>query len=388
MNADNFLDRRWVRWGLGLGIWTVVGLFDACQMALYHAYQGYDMPWPRVLFIGLFDWYYWALLTPVIFFVARRFPVEHGRWMWHLPVHAAAAIFFATLVIALDVPPLQLVKLPYPSTQDMTAEELFKFLFARKLYFYVLVYATLVGVQHTLAYYRKFRERERQALQLQAQLAQTQLQVLKMQLHPHFLFNTLNAVSALLHQDVELADRMIARLGELLRRTLDNAGAQEVTLRQELEFIEPYLEIEKARLGARLKVGLDVDPDVLNARVPNLLLQPLVENAIRHGIAPRAGAGVIEIQAWRDGSALQLCVRDNGPGLPAARLVAKKNGLGVANTRARLEQMYGSDHFFELRNGHYGGLEVTVRIPYQEDEEAAAACGEERNGQDSHAYRG
>jgi signal transduction histidine kinase len=387
MSSENLIERRWVRWGLGLGIWTAVGLLEACQMALYHAFQGYDVPWPRVLFTALFDWYYWALLTPFIFFLARRFPVEQGRWMFHLPVHLAAALFFATLVIALDVPPLLLVKLPYPSTQDMDSLELFKFLFSRKLYYYVMVYGILVGVQHSLAYYRKYRERERHALQLQAQLAQTQLQVLKMQLHPHFLFNTLNAISALLHQDVELADRMIARLGELLRRTLDNSGTQEVTLRQELEFIEPYLEIEQARLGSRLSVRLEVDPDVLNARVPNLILQPLVENAIRHGIAPRPGAGFIEIQACRDGEVLELCVRDNGPGLPTARMAVKKNGLGVANTRARLEQMYGNDQRFDLRNGHHGGLVVTVRIPYQEEEEAVVIGGE-GDGQNTHAHRG
>jgi LytS/YehU family sensor histidine kinase len=168
-----------------------------------------------------------------------------------------------------------------------------------------------------------------------------------------------------MHQDVELADRMIARLGDLLRSTLENADMQEVSLKQELDFIQPYLEIEQARLGPRLKVHLDIEPGAMDARVPNLILQPLVENAVRHGVAPRAEGGQIDVQARREGAELVLQVRDDGPGLADGTATAFKEGVGLANTRARLRQLYGSAHRFELTNGGRG-LAVTVAIPFRE----------------------
>jgi two-component system, LytTR family, sensor kinase len=187
-----------------------------------------------------------------------------------------------------------------------------------------------------------------------------------MQLHPHFLFNTLNAISALMHQDVEVADRMIARLGELLRATLESADLQEVPLSQELEFIQPYLEIEQARLGPRLRVEVHVDDDARDGLVPNMLLQPLVENAIRHGIAPRTEPGSIAITAQRDNGSLRLQVRDDGPGMPSSGPSRSRNGLGLANTRARLQQLYGTASNLEVSNGRPAGLEVTVTIPFRD----------------------
>jgi sensor histidine kinase YesM len=241
---------------------------------------------------------------------------------------------------------------------------------------YSLVYWGIVGLGHAVNYYRQFRDRERRAAQLEAQLAQAHLQVLKMQLHPHFLFNTLNAISALMHKDVELADTMVARLGELLRSSLETIGTQEVPLRQELEFIRPYLEIEQARLGERMTVKMDIDPEAMDLQVPNMILQPLVENAIRHGIAPFIKPGQIEITARRNGGMLHLQVRDNGPGLSPDQQHAFKPGVGIANTRARLQQLYGADHRFEMVNGSSGGLTVTILIPAREDQN-----GELRNAQ-------
>jgi LytS/YehU family sensor histidine kinase len=174
-----------------------------------------------------------------------------------------------------------------------------------------------------------------------------------------------------MHQDVELADRMVARLGELLRLTLESAGHQEVPLRQELEFIKPYLEIQQARLGSRLRVEVGVDPAVMDAAVPNLLLQPLVENAIRHGVAPRPEGGRIEVRARREGDLLRLEVRDDGPGLPGKPC---GEGVGLANTRARLQQLYGDFHRLTLANGAPAGLVVTLDLPYREP---AAAPAEE-----------
>jgi two-component system, LytTR family, sensor kinase len=186
-----------------------------------------------------------------------------------------------------------------------------------------------------------------------------------MQLHPHFLFNTLHSISALLHSDVDSARRMIVRLGDFLRQTLDNAGTQEVTVQQEMDFLKGYLEIERIRFQDRLTVNVDVEPQALDVKVPNLILQPIVENAIRHGIAPRSSPGLIEIQVKCRNGALRIEVRDNGPGLPMNHSSIKlfKGGLGLANTRARLDQLYGAAHRFELENNASGGLTVILEVP-------------------------
>jgi sensor histidine kinase YesM len=234
------------------------------------------------------------------------------------------------------------------------------------LYFWIYwaILASIVSTQ----YYRRFRDHELRTSQLETQLALAQLQMLRMQLHPHFLFNTLNAISALLHKDADKADIMLARLGELLRTTLESTGTQKIPLRQELEFIQPYLEIEKARLGDRLKVQMDIDPEVMDAAVPNLVLQPLVENAIRHGIAPYAQTGRLDIRARPENGMLRIEVKDNGPGLSpeqqaSASAGSFRAGVGIANTRARLQQLYGPHHQFEMTNGPSQGLTVSLLIP-------------------------
>jgi LytS/YehU family sensor histidine kinase len=219
---------------------------------------------------------------------------------------------------------------------------------------------------YAFSYYRRFREGQVKTLQLEAQLSQAQLQALKMQLHPHFLFNTLHSISALLNKDPESARKMITRLGDFLRLTLENSGSQEVTLQKEMEFLSCYLEIERIRFQDRLRTRIDVAQQALDAKVPNLLLQPIVENAIRHGIAPRSTPGLIEIEAKQRNGTLRIQVRDNGPGLPAHRTSENllKRGLGLANTETRLERLYGSDHLFDLSNNPEGGLVVTMEIPF------------------------
>ncbi|PYS93543.1 MAG: hypothetical protein DMF64_04900 [Acidobacteria bacterium] len=216
---------------------------------------------------------------------------------------------------------------------------------------------------------------------LEAELAQAQLRALKMQLQPHFLFNTLHSISTLLDEDVEAADEMIARLGDFLRLTLDNSGAQEVTLQKELEFLRSYLEIERVRFQDRLTVLLEIAPDTLAARVPNLILQPLVENAIQHGIMARTGAGRIEIRASRSDGLLRLQVKDNGPGLSGDThaQAPHKRGLGFALTRERLECLYATRQRLALADAPEGGLEITLEIPFvtasvERDAQEAALC--------------
>jgi LytS/YehU family sensor histidine kinase len=229
----------------------------------------------------------------------------------------------------------------------------------------IAYYSLIAAGFHALDYYRRYQEQSRTAAVLEAQLAQTKLHLLKMQLHPHFLFNTLNSISALLHEDIELADLMIERLGDFLRLTLEHSTAQEVTLREEMEFLECYLSIEQIRLQERLVIDTNIEPHTLDARVPSLILQPIVENAIRHGIAPRAGAGRLEIRARHHKSALTLTIRDDGPGLAPVANGKNGKGMGLSITRARLERLYGIHHRFELVNAPEGGLLVTLEIPFE-----------------------
>jgi two-component system LytT family sensor kinase len=227
----------------------------------------------------------------------------------------------------------------------------------------LLTYSILVAATQGYLYYQRYRQGELRSAQLSAQLAQAQLQALRMQLHPHFLFNTLNSIATLIHKDPDAADQMTARLSDLLRLTLENIGVQEVPLAQELEFLERYLDIERTRFSDRLVVRIDVAPETLDASTPYLILQPLVENAIRHGIAARSLPGCVTVRAERDGEMLVLEVKDDGPGIPAAS--ASNNGIGISSTRARLEKLYGDGHVFELNNAAEGGLAVKLAFPFR-----------------------
>jgi sensor histidine kinase YesM len=230
----------------------------------------------------------------------------------------------------------------------------------------LVVYGLILAVGVALNYYGQYRQEELRASQLEAQLAQSQLQALKMQLHPHFLFNTLNSISALQLVDLRAAQKMMARLGDFLRMTLDNVGAQEVTLKEEIEFLRCYLEIEHTRFDKRLTTRLLIAPDTLDAKVPNLILQPIVENAIRHGIAPRLAPGIISISAQRENGLLRMQVVDNGEGLTenTGNKAGPAEGLGLANTRSRLQHLYGSKARLHLANAREGGLVVTLEIPF------------------------
>jgi LytS/YehU family sensor histidine kinase len=306
--------------------------------------------------------YIWLALTPLVLYLARRFPLERGRWLGNSLTHLASSAVFAALQLGVYVliaswVGLEIGKLPFL--------EAFRNQFISEFHFDVLTYWAIIGLSHAADYYRKARERELRASQLETRLAQAQLDALRMQLHPHFLFNTLNSISVLMAEDVKAARRMLIRLSDLLRASLENEGAHEVSLKEELEFLKNYLEIEQTRFQDRLTVRLDVDPAALAARVPNLILQPLVENAIRHGVAPRASAGLVEIRARRQNGMVQLQVRDNGAGLASASPEQLSDGIGLSNTRARLEQLYGASHQFEMTNADGGGFVVTLSIPFR-----------------------
>lgn len=355
--------RRWQILLLLALLWALYAVFTASFGYLQYGVMKKTVNWPRLLFVTFADCLTLLLLTWLLVELNTRFPFSAARWKLPVAIHSAAVLAGSVVRALVTVPIYQVLSDQMQTQLDFVGW--FNLLFTAQFPGFLLIYWLLLGVLQALAYYEKFRERELEASILETQLAQAQLQLLKMQLHPHFLFNTLNAITALMHQDVDLADRMIARLGELLRTTLENAGTQEVPLKQELEFINPYLEIEQARLGPRLNVSFAIEPEAMDAQVPNLLLQPLVENAIRHGIGPRPVPGIIEIGAQREGESLTLTVRDNGPGLNGKHLNGKR-GIGLQNTRARLKQLYGDNHRFEIANAPNGGLLATITIPFRE----------------------
>jgi sensor histidine kinase YesM len=327
-----------------------IGLCYAVQMRIV---EGKEFSWKTAIIQHISFWIIWGLLAGPIAWLVHRFPIARGRSknaLYHLAASALASPLHSLLYYLVSY-----VTYQQPAYMLMPHFVLAGFL--RGIIYYWLI----VAISHALDYYVQYEEKALAASQLESQLAQAQLQALKMQLHPHFLFNTLNSISALLRHDVETADLMIERLGDFLRMTLDNPGAQDVTLKEELDFLSCYLSIEKIRLQDRLDTQIDVEPQVLDARVPNLILQPIVENAIRHGIAPRSTPGRVEIAARRHRSMLLMCVRDNGPGIRSPN----GEGVGLSNTRARLARLYGSGYRFELENAPEGGLVVTLEIPFQ-----------------------
>jgi two-component system LytT family sensor kinase len=252
---------------------------------------------------------------------------------------------------------------------------------AQRMYFLnfdweMMTYWAILGLSYALRFHYEAQDRALRASQLETRLVEAQLQSLQRQLQPHFLFNTLNTISALMHRDVDAADNMISKLGDLLRLSLQTVSVQEITLKQELDFLGKYLEIEQTRFRDRLSVVFDVEPDLLDAFVPNLILQPLVENAIKHGIGPRPTPGEVVIAARRVAETLEMEVRDNGVGLSDARLSDFNRGVGLANTRSRLQHLYGSAHRFEFRHPPGDGLSVIIAIPLVEIPEAVEAASE------------
>jgi two-component system, LytTR family, sensor kinase len=331
------------------GWWTFFGLFLTGQYLL-------TVSPAEAAYRGIVAGVAGAVITLAAFALSRRYPLDRAPRLRNGGVHIAAGLgiavaelpvrYFAGRMIGLyeDMPLAGVVVQAVPTN--------------------FISYWLLVGIGHGLEFYRRYRARESQAAQLGSRLAQAELHLLKSQLQPHFLFNTLHAISALMHRDVKAAERMIARLSELLRAALDHAAAQEVTLEEELSFLDAYLAIERVRLGERLAVDMSIEPDTLQALVPHMLLQPIVENAIRHGIAPRSAPGQLRISAGRPEGALRIEVVDNGRGYSAPSASSGGGGLGLANTVARLEHLYGDDFEFDIDDAPGGGCRVALRIPF------------------------
>ncbi len=367
---------RWLNWSAVFGFWAFAGLVMAGSQYVTYLYVGRPVPFGSLLFFNLSSMSVWAALNPLVAALARRFTLERRRWPRNLLVHVAAGFAVLALYTTLYVPlhwlyGVRIVGDGREGARLATLGELYKFNFTYDLTTKLVLYwGTLVAV-FALDLYRKYHGERLRAAELQTRLAQAQLQALKMQLQPHFLFNTLNAIAVLIYRAPEAAEQMVTQLSEMLRISLDRVGVQEVTLRQELEFLEKYLEIERTRFQERLRVEVRVEPPALEACVPNMLLQPIVENAVRHGVAPRSQGGRIEISARREDGLLRLAVSDDGGGTDeGVEALAGKGGVGLSNTRERLARLYGDRHSFALRSSAGLGMTVTIAIPYREGKEA------------------
>jgi len=344
--------------------WTVIGLFFASRNYLLYAYNKQPFSTRFTIMVSLGDWYPWALFTPLILTLARRYSLERGHLLRHLAIHIPASLLFSVAHLILFCAAMRFIVTPPPGGMPPFGRMVQSYL-PNNLHSGLMTYWVIVCIGYAINYFRQYKEGELRAADMRGKLVQAQLQALKMQLQPHFLFNTLHAISALMHRDVEAADRMLARLSDLLRLTLENVGVQEVTLKQELEFLEGYLEIERTRFQDRLSVKMNIDGDVLDAAIPNLILQPLVENAVRHGIAPRAAAGHIDISASRQNGMLRIQISDDGPGLPKNGSSPAKKGVGLSNTRERLVQLYGENQRLDLIAGEKFGLVVHLEVPFR-----------------------
>jgi two-component system, LytTR family, sensor kinase len=353
------------RWGLILAVCLLIGVTFAVQGYIYANQKGY----PLTLYDSFLEqipfWVIWGFLAPLIFRFVQRVPLDRGRWIKGVLIHIPGAIVFSILHLISYLIVLAIFRERDLMENSTSLNSLFTLISRLNFGMRIWSYLMLTAFAYAAEFYQRYQQGTVRTSQLETQLAQAQLQALKMQLHPHFLFNTLNSISALLRKNADAADTMIARLGDFLRLTLRSSGTQEVTVEQEIEFLKCYLDIERIRFQDRLTVEINIAPEVVQAKVPNLILQPVVENAIRHGIATHNDAGRIEINASSNNSWLEVSVSDNGPGLPK-KLNGDtdiKEGVGLKNTRSRLDQLYGSRYNFELVDVAGGGLEVKLRIP-------------------------
>jgi signal transduction histidine kinase len=351
-------------WALLLVIWTAFGLLLAGQQTIASTLRGAPIPWPTSLVQWMPVAYGWALATPAILWLGRRFQFRAETWKRSALVHAAAC---CVLVFVLSLGyTLHVVHLLPAAGADRPPFDRAVQLFVAWLLWDGFLYWTVLSVGYVAEHARRLRAHELRTSQLETQLVEAELDALKLQLQPHFLFNALHTIGSLVRTgDRENAVRVVAGLGDLLRRVLDGARRQEVPLSQELEFARAYLEIERIRFRDRLAVHVAAEDGVGDPAVPHLLLQPLVENAIRHGIAPRAAGGRVDVRARRVGADLEVVVRDDGPGAGNGDAGAARPGVGLANTRARLARLYGAGGTLDVSDAAGGGVEVRVRLPYR-----------------------
>lgn len=352
------------------GFWTLIAVLTSANTLLEPRAPGLWQPVVPLapVLIAFANSYLWALLTPPIFWLASRNTLERSGWLSRAMLIVVGLALAISVDLATSYLRQQLFYAPHPLSPELVAiARLRRLWFMNEFIVYVAVLAAGFARNYFICYRARREEGinlKAQAARLQAQLADARLSALRNQLNPHFLFNTLHAVSALVERDPRGVRRMVARLSELLRTTLDAADEPEVPLQREITFIERYLEVMQIRFQGKLDVAIEVDPATREALVPNLILQPLVENALKHGVSRIVGTGSIRVSACERDGRLELAVRDNGPGLAGRRLPLSE-GVGLRNTRERLQQLYGGEHTLTLREAEGGGVVAEVSLPFR-----------------------
>lgn len=351
---------RWRKWTFYIICWTIPALVALSYYHLNRILTASEVNWVYGVMTSMPWWYVWALMTPLILWVARQYPISKETWKRYIP-----SIYIPLMLVLLAIhATINLLLFRATGLHDTMSYALLEVHFTSRMHVNGMAFWTVLGFYNAYDYYRKSQLRERQASKLELQLAQANLRALKMQLNPHFLFNTLHSVSALVRKNENaIAIKMLGRLGEFLRLALENQGTQLIPLSEELDFLERYLEIEKIRFQERLQIHKEVDTRLLEHEVPNLILQPIVENAIHHGIAPHSQAGNIYIKAFQEASTLVMEVQDDGPGMKDIN--AARKGVGLSNTEERLRRLYGENQAFKLLNVEEGGLLVRIEIPLE-----------------------
>lgn len=347
--------RNWPVWKLSLVSWTAYGALHVIGSYVYVTSTRSEDALSQALLYNFALACSWALASLPLLSVARRFGFERVKWKASLAVHAVACVAATAAVACFIVAWTRIFGLDDALTPLIAS-------FAMYFQDNLPVGPAVMALAHAVQYYGRFRERQLESARLETRLAQAQLEILRSQLEPHFLFNTLNSIAALTRRDPEAAERMTLQLSSLLRVSLDCDGAQLVPLQQELRLLQSYLDIQQTRFQDRLTVRMAIDPGSLSLLVPSIMLQPLVENAIRHGIARSAAPGRLEISASKQGESLIIEIEDNGVGLMTGAQTSS-SGFGLRNTRARLEQLYGNRHRLRLQSGQGGGCRVTLELP-------------------------
>jgi signal transduction histidine kinase len=353
--------RYGLRWPIVLGVATLLAaVSSALAFSFTRALGKPTTNWVPLVVLNAAYWYIWALFTPSIVWLSQHFRFERQGLIRAIVIHVpSVAIFsFAHIAAMTGVQWWLSSSHTYSWWAEVKRSVLMNFDWE------MMTYWAIAGLSHAVLYYRESRDRALRASQLETELVEARMAALQHQLQPHFLFNTLHAVSTLMHKDVQAADHTLMRLSDLLRMTLENLGQQENTLKSELDFLAKYLEIEQTRFADRLVVRFDIEPEALDALLPTLLLQPLVENAIKHGISKKSGPGHIDIRARQEHDKLWIEVRDDGLGLSETALAALQKGIGVSTTRARLQHRFGADFRFEFHRLEQG-VAVVIAVPWR-----------------------
>lgn len=343
-------------------LWTTLGLAFAGQHFLKSAKLGDPVSWQIAIEGAMADWYLFGTLAIPSFWLARRFHLGGAEWRMRAVLHLVGGAVFSLLWILIRT---LLVERMLPGRgAEKPLHDLLRYVVVATFFFNMLVYWVVVTVAHAMSYFQSLQEREKRLLELENSLTSARLQTLQMQLNPHFLFNALNGIGTLMYRDVDAADRMLVKLAGLLRHALDQSGRQQVTLKEELAFLDRYLDLEQMRFGDRLVVVREIAPSTESALVPNLLLQPIVENAIKHGIEPKMEPGRIVIRSCEmPKGQLRIEIEDNGRGLTGGRGLG--SGVGTSNCQARLRQLYGNSGEFRLEPVPEGGIRAVVQFPIQ-----------------------